>query len=206
MRILIAEDDNASRRMLEANLRDWGFEVVQARDGTEACELLSAPEAPSIAILDSMMPGMDGPEVCRRMRQERPAHPVHLILLTSQSAPEDIVEGLGAGADDFVVKPFNRDELRARILAGARIVNLQVELSERVRELREALTQVHRLEGMLPICSYCKKIRDDKNYWHQVEAYIGERCDAQFSHGVCPSCFEKILEPELKRMEGEKGP
>jgi DNA-binding response OmpR family regulator len=204
MRILIAEDDNASRRMLEASLQEWGFDVIQARDGMEAWELLAAPDAPSIAILDYMMPGMDGLEICRSLRKERPGRPVHVILLTSRGASEDVVEGLGAGADDFVVKPFNRNELRARILAGARIVNLQVELSERVRELYEALAQVHRLEGMLPICSYCKKIRDDKNYWHQVETYIGERCNAQFSHGVCPTCYEKILEPELKRLEEEK--
>jgi sigma-B regulation protein RsbU (phosphoserine phosphatase) len=202
VKILIAEDDATCRRVLEANLADWGFDVVSTRDGCEAWTVLQRSGDINLAILDYQMPEMDGLEVCRRVRWDLPARPIHLIMLTTRSASSDVVSGLSAGADDFVSKPFNRDELRARILAGARIVNLQRELAERVGQLHESLERVRKLEGMLPMCSYCKKVRDEKNSWQQVEVYIAQRSEAKVSHGVCPGCYEKFLEPELSRLEG----
>src|SRR5438105_4818844 len=108
--------------------------------------------------------------------------------------------GLGAGADDYIVKPFEREELRARVQVGFRMLALQAALADRVRELEEALTRVKQLQGLLPICSYCKKVRDDRNYWQQVETYIEGHSDAQFTHGICPECREKYVEPELERL------
>jgi sigma-B regulation protein RsbU (phosphoserine phosphatase) len=201
MKILIAEDDATCRRVLEANLADWGFDVVSTRDGNEAWTLLQKSEDINLAILDYRMPEKDGHEVCQRVRRDLPARPIHLIMLTTQSSSSDVVTGLSAGADDFISKPFNRDELRARILAGARIVNLQRELAERVRQLHESLERVRKLEGMLPMCSYCKNVRDDQNRWQQVESYIAQRSEAKVSHGVCPGCYEKFLAPELRRLE-----
>ena len=200
MRILIAEDDLVSRKMLEATLARWGYEVVITRDGEAAWEALQRPDAPGIAILDWMMPGLDGVEVCRRLRARQADDPTYVILLTAKGNTADVVSGLQAGADDYVVKPFDREELRARLQAGIRIVTLQTALSLRVRELEEAMTRVKTLQGLLPICSYCKRVRNDGDYWQQVEGYISDHSDARFSHGICPDCYESVVRPQLQSL------
>lgn len=204
MEILIAEDDAVSRTILEAYLRRWGYEVQVAKNGTEAFEILNRNNRPALAILDWMMPGMDGIELCRKVRASHMSQPIHIILLTARTSKADIVEGFGAGADDFMAKPFDREELRARVQVGARIVELERKLAERVQELTEALQQVKRLQGLLPICSYCKKVRNDGNYWEQVESYISKHSEAQFSHGICPDCYENIVKPELKKSASKE--
>jgi phosphoserine phosphatase RsbU/P len=206
VKVLIAEDDMISRRLLEATLTRWGYEVVVTCDGMAAWEVLRSPEAPALAILDWMMPGMDGIEVCRRVRSAPTATPPYLILLTAKGRREDIVIGLQAGANDYVTKPFDREELHARMQVGLRMVELQQSLADRVKALEEALTRVKQLQGLLPICSYCKKIRDDQNYWQQVESYISEHSEAQFSHSICPDCYERRVKPELdqlRRLQGQ---
>src|SRR4029434_1546856 len=100
----------------------------------------------------------------------------------------------------YIVKPFEREELHARVQVGFRMLELQAALADRVRELEEALARVKQLQGLLPICSYCKKVRDDQNYWQQVETYIEGHSDAQFTHGICPDCRQKFVEPELDRL------
>ena len=201
MRVLIAEDEPVSRRILERTLQRWGYEVVVATDGTQAWECLSADDAPQLAIVDWMMPGVDGPELCQRVRALGRRLPTYLVLLTAKAEREDIVAGLQAGADDYVVKPFDEAELRARVQVGVRVVQLQVSLADRVRDLEDALSRVKQLQGLLPICSYCKKIRDDQNYWQQVEQYVTDRTEARFTHGICPSCYEQHVRPELDRLE-----
>lgn len=200
MEILIAEDDAVSRRLLEACLLRWGYEAVIAKDGNEALQVLSREKRPALAILDWMMPGMDGLELCRRAHENQDFLPTHIILLTARNARGDIVRGLEAGADDYISKPFALEELRARIQVGLRLVQLQRTLGERVHDLEKALQQVKQLQGLLPICSYCKKIRDDGNYWQQVETYVSKHSEAQFSHGICPDCFESVVRPELKKL------
>lgn len=206
MKVLIAEDDEVSRRVLEAFLSRWGFEVIATPDGAEAWRALQQPDAPHLIILDWMMPGVGGVELCRRVREGGHPSPAYIILLTARTSREDIVSGLESGADDYVTKPFHNEELRARVGGGARIVELQTSLAQRVRELEEALTRVQLLQGLLPICSYCKKIRNDQNYWQQVEAYISEHSGAVFSHGICPDCFERVVKPQLGKWDttGEK--
>jgi sigma-B regulation protein RsbU (phosphoserine phosphatase) len=206
MRILIAEDDAVSRRRLEATLQKWGYEVLAVEDGLAAWEVLQGEMPPPLAILDWMMPGMDGIEVCRKVRERSPSRPLYIIVLTARGSREDVVAGLQAGGDDYVTKPFDREELHARVKVGLRVLQLQMNLADRVRELEEALARVKQLQGLLPICSYCKRIRDDQNYWQQVEGYISEHSDAVFSHGICPDCFEKFVKPELKKLKpaGEK--
>ena len=131
MKILIAEDDLTSCTILQAVLEQWGYEVISTSDGQAAWKALSRADAPHLAVLDWEMPGMDGPTLCRRLRARPQADPLYLILLTSRSERQCLVEGLEAGADDYIVKPFDNEELRARVLAGQRILDLQAELRRR---------------------------------------------------------------------------
>src|SRR5262249_50121163 len=149
---------------------------------------------PRLVVLDWMMPEMDGPEVCRLARERLREAPPYMILLTARESSRDTVTGLQSGADDYVCKPFDPDELRARVQVGCRVLDLQRSLAERVRELEAALAQVRQLRGLLPICCYCKKIRDDQNYWQQVEKYIGDHSEVRFSHGICPECWTRHVE------------
>lgn len=197
MPILVADDDVVSTRVLEATLRHWGHEVAVARDGLAAWEILRREDAPKLAIIDWMMPGLEGPEVCRRVRALARSSPTYMILLTAKGKPDDVVLGLDSGADDFVTKPFDRQELRSRIRVGERVVGLHEAMEERVKELETALSQVKQLKGLLPICAYCKKVRDDRNYWQRVETYIAAHSDARFSHGICPDCWKDVVEPDL---------
>ena len=200
MKILIAEDDPVSRLLLEATLKQWGYEVVVAADGCEALAALQGADPPALAILDWMMPGMDGVEVTRAARETPAITPTYIILLTAKTEKKDIVAALEAGADDYLSKPFDREELGARVWAGLRIVSLQTNLVDRVQELEAALANVKQLQGMLPICSYCKKIRDDQNYWQKVENYIGDHSEAIFSHSVCPECYADTVRPQLDEL------
>ena len=192
-RVLVADDDRMSAEILARTLTPADFNVSIARDGAEALAALQQPDSPSLAILDWNMPKLDGPDVCRQVRANiTPDSHRYLILLTSRDAREDVVAGLEAGADDYLVKPFHQGELLARVSVGLRVLALQEGLARRVEELELALSKVKRLSGLLPICSYCKSIRSDDNYWHQVDRYLAEQSDAQFSHGICPACFEQL--------------
>lgn len=147
MRVLIADDSLVMRRLLEASVKGWGYEPVTAADGEQAWEILGSKDPPPIAILDWMMPGLSGLEICRRLRQRESPPYVYVILLTARGLREDIVEGLNAGADDYVVKPFDKHELEVRLRAGRRIIDLQTELvraQEKLREqaMRDALTGI----------------------------------------------------------------
>lgn len=144
---------------------------------------------------------MAGIEVCRKVRELELSIPIYIILLTAKSGREDIVTGLDAGADDYLTKPFNRDELRARLQVGVRSADLQKKLVAHVEELESALAQVKLLQGILPICSYCKKIRDDKNYWQQVESYVTEHSEAKFSHSICPDCYDTTVKTQLENLK-----
>ena len=199
MKILIADDEPLSLQLLKKTLESWNYEVVAVSDGQQALAELQGSAPPRLAVLDWMMPGIDRVEVCRRARERLEAQPIHLMLLTSRSASEDIAEALQAGADDSVTKPFDRAELRARLSVGERMVRLESELRDRVQELENALERVKQLQGLIPICSYCKKVRDDSDYWHRVERYIEKHTSAQFGHGVCPDCYEKILKPQIEQ-------
>jgi phosphoserine phosphatase RsbU/P len=200
MRILIAEDEQSTRRMLETMLEKWGYDVIAVKDGHEAWAMLKQENPPPIAILDWMMPGLEGVTVCRKAREIQRDHPPYLILLTGRGEIESIVEGLHGGADDYVTKPFDPEELHARIEVGVRMIRMQITLAEKVSLLEEALVHVKRLQGLLPICSLCKKICDDEKRWQQIEMYIAEHSEAQFSHGLCPDCNEKIMKLQISQL------
>lgn len=197
LRVLIAEDDCVPARLLEASLQKWGHEVILAHDGLTAWESLRADDAPKLAILDWMMPGLEGPEICRRSRALRRPVPTYIILLTGKDRPGDIVAGLESGADDYVTKPFDPAELRSRLGVGERMVRLQEMLSNRVKELESALGEVKQLKGLLPICAWCRHVRNDGNYWQTVEEYLGSATELQFTHGICPKCMAHVSQELL---------
>jgi len=192
MQVVIAEDDRATGQILARTLQRLNHEPTVVTDGAQAWEYLRKATAPTLAILDWMMPELDGPDVCRKVRAELPDANMYLLLVTARESRGDVIAGLEAGADDYIIKPFDPDELRARVAVGVRVLALQQKLAERVAELQTALSNVKQLRGLLPICSYCKRIRGDDQYWQQVEGYIAEHSDAQFSHGICPTCYETI--------------
>jgi DNA-binding response OmpR family regulator len=201
MKILIAEDDCTSRTLLARVLKNVGHEVVETVSGTDALKKMLEPDAPRLAVLDWMMPEMDGLEVIRRVRQRQTDRPPYLIMLTAKGEKTDIIAGLEAGANDYLAKPFNAGELRARVEVGRRMIEMQDVLADKVEELRQAIEQIKTLRGIVPICGHCKQIRDDEGYWHQLEVYVRDRTEAEFSHGICPQCMEKLY-PEFVKNGG----
>jgi sigma-B regulation protein RsbU (phosphoserine phosphatase) len=178
MKILVVDDDSTLRFILESNLTRMGHSVVAAVDGVEALTIFAKTHVP-LVISDMMMPGLDGLELCRRIRQANRAQYTYVILLTGVEGREGYLNGMRAGADDFLNKPFDAELLAARLNVAERILNLQ--------------TEVKHLAGLLPICSCCKKVRDDHNYWHQVESFLTVHTDATFTHSYCPDCADKLL-------------
>lgn len=186
MKILIVDDDPTSRIVLGATLKKLGHEVTSVSTGNEVLAALEAGPVP-ILISDMVMPGLNGLDLCRRIREANRRQYTYIILLTAVSGKSGYLVGMKAGADDFLAKPFDEDMLAAKLVAAERILNLQFQVKE--------------LNGLLPICCVCKKVRDDKNYWQQVEAYISKRTDAKFSHGYCPDCYAEVKR-EIERMPG----
>jgi two-component system cell cycle response regulator len=155
VRVLIADDDALSRRVLNDVLIDWGYQVIVARNGNEAWEILQEEDPPNLVILDWMMSGLDGIDICAMVRQQAKPRYTYIILLTSRNRPEDIVQGLEAGADDYVVKPFNPDELKYRLKIGERIIDLE----ERIL----ALARIDYLTGLLNRRAFMEKLEIEIN-------------------------------------------
>ncbi|MDE3181067.1 MAG: response regulator [Acidobacteriota bacterium] len=205
-RILIASGDLQSRRNLHNTCRSFGYEVTEVSEWTAVTRILKRTHSPSVAIIDwplALPQGSQPPGLPSQLRTERAGRPLHIILATAPEAKGREIEGSQTEADDYVVKPFEAHELRARIQLGFRLVRLQNALEERVLELETALGRVRNLQGLLPMCSYCKRIRNDRNYWQQVESYIAEHSGAEFTHGVCPHCYETIVKPELEHLRAQ---
>ena len=160
-----------------------GHEVTTAADGEEAWADLQVGHYP-VVISDWQMPGMDGPELCRRLRKRGDERYAYFILVTATGGKQRYLEGMEAGADDFITKPVDMEELRARLKVAERILGLR--------------QHVQQLEGLLPICAYCKRIRDSAEQWQPIERYVEKRSEAQFSHGICPDCYEKHVKPQIE--------
>jgi DNA-binding response OmpR family regulator len=148
-RILVAEDDPVSRHLISTRLEKWGYNAVITNDGAEAMAVLRGPNPPSVAILDWSMPHMDGLEICRRLREAEKM--VYIIMLTSRGDKENIIEGLRAGADDYLVKPFHAEELQARIVVGLRVMTAQENLAQRVRDLETTASEIGSLKLQIPL-------------------------------------------------------
>ncbi|HXH23956.1 MAG TPA: response regulator transcription factor [Vicinamibacterales bacterium] len=195
MQVLIADDDAVLRHALKVQLERWSYQVIECADGAQAWAAM-VRDSPPLAIVDWNMPGADGPTLCAELRRTPALSAMYVILLTGNTDRKDVIAGLESSADDYIVKPFDWDELRARLRIGTRIVGLQQALNARVAELQAALANVRKLSGLLPICAYCKRVRDDRDYWQRIEEYLSERSEAQFSHGICPECLRQQLAGE----------
>lgn len=192
MKILIADDDTVSRKLISRILTNWGYEVIQATDGGEAWAAFQSNSRIHLAILDWIMPIKEGLEVCRLIKASKQRSFTYVIILTALTKPEDLALALENGADDFVAKPFNAVELRARIRSGLRQTILHHKLKSNIRQLKQALADVKQLRGIIPICAWCKNIRDDSDYWNSVEDYLASQSEVTFTHSICPDCVKKI--------------
>ena len=190
MKVLLVDDDPAARMALGELLEHAGHEVVTAAGGQAAWAALQDEYFP-LMLLDRVMPDLDGIELCRRIRARRQPRYTYVILVTMVGGKEPYLEGMDAGADDYFSKPFDPDELRARLRVAERVLNLQEELAH--------------LRGLLSICAYCKAIRDEHDAWVPVEQYIQERTPAFFSHGICPHCYGSEVRPEIARHRAARG-
>ena len=199
MRILVADDDSVFRRLYCHLLESQGHETVQAENGEQAWQALHRVDAPRFAILDWVMPGIEGVELCRRLRATARHRLSYLIVSTSKSETVDLVSALDAGANDFLAKPFAPGEFNARIAVGVRTLALQDRLIERLVALEAAALDGFRGSPVLPVCMYCKSVRDRSDRWHERESFLEGRAGVPFSHGICPVCETAIVQPMLEK-------
>ncbi|MDQ8194357.1 response regulator [Coraliomargarita sp. SDUM461004] len=187
MEILIAEDDMISRKLLTTALKQFGHSVKAFDNGADAwAEFDVAPVR--VIVSDWLMPGLDGLDFCRRVRKRMSTEYTYFILLTANAQGKDsYMEAMNAGIDDFLTKPLDRDQICMRLRVAERILRYT--------------SAIQHLESMLPICSYCKKVRDDNNYWQQVETYLSNRMGTSFSHSVCPTCYTNKVKPEIDKIK-----
>ncbi|MGE0085198.1 MAG: response regulator [Desulfococcaceae bacterium] len=193
-RILVVDDEPWNLQIMRQILRDR-YDAFFATDGQKALEL-TEKMLPDIILLDIMMPGMDGYRVCELLKSNEVSREIPVLFISSLSDTGDKVKAFEAGGVDYVSKPFQKQEVLARISTHLNSRSLQKRLKEKVAELEEALANIKTLKGLLPICSHCKKIRDDQGYWKQIEVYIQNHSDALFSHSICPDCIEEIYSKE----------
>ena len=188
--VLIVDDVPKNIQVLGHVLDKHGYLIAAATDGRQALAMM-ADINPDLILMDIMMPEMDGFEACRRLKANPDTRPIPVILLTAKTATEDIVQGFALGAVDYITKPFSAQELIARVKTHIELKRARDTQQALITQLQDALKQVKQLSGLLPICSHCKKIRDDQGYWQQVEEYIRRHSEVRFSHGICPECVER---------------
>jgi DNA-binding response OmpR family regulator len=192
MRVLVVEDDERARNGLVRLLNRDGYDVTVANDGQAAINILLAPNPPQIVLLDWEMPRLDGIHVCLAVRSI-PANPyTYIVMVTAKAQTTDALAAFAAGVDDFLSKPMDSLQLLARLRCGERVLGLEKRCAERIAELKSALDEVRKLRSLLPICKYCKKVRDDSDCWHEFEGYIRDQAGTDFSNVICPDCMENV--------------
>lgn len=186
--VLVVDDDPVASGHLSALAEAAGYAVTVAQNGREAWDALQLSRY-RVVISDWYMPELDGLELCRRVRARRNEPYVYFILVTARGGKKQYLTGMQAGADDFIAKPVDPDELQARLGVAERILGLRRELQQ--------------LEVLLPICSYCRRIRNDRDEWESLETYIEDRFETQFTHSVCPDCYVTHVQPQLDRQRND---
>lgn len=185
--ILIVDDNTQNIQVLGSILKKENYDVSVSMNGLDALEFL-VNEKPDLILLDVMMPQMNGYEVCRILKKDKMLKKIPVIFITAKTNAEDVVKGFKVGAIDYITKPFNAEELLARVKTHV--------------ELNRSREQIKTLEGMIPICSNCRKVRDGDGYWKKVEEYISEKTNSTFSHGICDDCAKKLY-PELSQKRDD---
>jgi len=193
--VLVVDDVSDNLKILGTLLKNDGYSVIAATNGPQALDMAEAKK-PDLILLDIQMPGMDGFTVCTELKKKQETAATPVVFLTARTDKQDIVRGFVAGGVDYVTKPFNTAELLARIRTHVDLKLMRDKQACLIEELQHASDHIKQLSGLLPICSNCKKIRDDTGYWQQIERYISEHSAAQFTHSLCPDCLVKLY-PDL---------
>lgn len=189
--VLIIDDSPTNLRILLKYLKTSGFDVIIAESGEKGLSELEK-SLPDIILMDVMMPGIDGFETCKRVKEREECRDIPVIFMTSLSEVSDKIKGFGAGAVDYITKPFKQEEVLLRLNTHLTIRRQKIEILHQKKELEKALTEIKVLKGLLPICSNCKKIRDEQGHWEPIEVYIRNHSEAKFSHGICPICAKEL--------------
>jgi len=190
--IMMVDDTPANLKLLQKMLQGKGYRVLAFPDGQKALNA-AAKSPPNLILLDIKMPGLNGFEVCERLKADAALKDIPVIFISALAETTDKVKAFAVGGVDYVTKPFQFEEVNARVETHLRLRRQHLEIEEERRRLQQALDEIRTLRGILPICAYCKKIRDDAGYWSQVEKYVSDHTDAKFSHGICPTCFEREM-------------
>jgi sigma-B regulation protein RsbU (phosphoserine phosphatase) len=188
VKILIAEDEYTTRLMVQVCLEEWGYTVETAEDGDSAWKMMEKEAPPEIAILDWEMPGLSGVDLCRRIKNMKRNSPIHVIMLTARDSKNDMSRGFDAGADDYITKPFNDDELRARIKVAERIVTIQSSLNNSLHELKQALNLIDSYQEQILVCPKCSKIESFDGTWRNPADLLTYPVDPRFFQRDCPEC------------------
>jgi DNA-binding response OmpR family regulator len=195
--ILVVDDDPINVQTLVGALENK-YDCLSALDGHDAISQLKNHKV-DLIFLDVMMPGLSGYDVCQIIKSDKLLADIPVVFITALDTDEGSLRGLELGAIDYLTKPVNLDLLKLRVRNHLALKEQRDLLAEQKEKLEVALAQVKQLEGIIPICSYCNKIRDDQNSWHQLEAYISNHSEALFSHGICPTCVKEQIE-KIKNM------
>jgi len=193
--VLIVDDIPRNIKLLGDILRTKDCKIAAATSGPQALAMVKKVQ-PDLILLDIIMPEMDGFAVCKILKESSQTRDIPVIFLTAKTETADIVKGLEIGAVDYISKPFNSTELLARAHTHLELKKARDREKKLIIKLKEALSKVKQLSGLLPICSRCKKIRDDQGYWQSVEEYIADHSEAHLSHSLCPKCIEELY-PEM---------
>lgn len=197
-KVLIVDDTPTNVQVLNETLQHE-FKTYFALNGPDALEK-AASITPDLILLDIMMPEMDGFEVCRRLKENIAMHDVPVIFITALGQSDEESRGLQLGAADYITKPFNPELVLLRVRNHIELKSRRDALEQRTRELEQALAEINALQGIIPICASCKKIRDDRGYWNQLEVYISQHSGAEFSHGICPDCAKELYPQHYERV------
>jgi len=199
-RILVVDDNTANIDVMLAFLEAEGYDLSIATNGESAIKI-ARHSRPDLILLDVMMPGIDGFETCRKLKADEKTRDIPVIFVTAKKEVEDIVSGFQCGGVDYISKPFRQEEVLSRVGTHLSLRRLVIAQERLITKLNAALAEVDTLRGLLPICSYCKKIKDEKGAWKKLETYIRTHTQANFSHGICPECLEKTLSGDVDNLE-----
>lgn len=200
--ILVIDDMPNNLRILDLLLTDAGYQTRLIPSGQLALTSIKN-EIPDLILLDIRMPGMDGFEVCNKIKEIPGCESVPIIFISALSETEDKVKAFKSGGVDYIIKPFQTEEVLARVRTHLKIHKLQNSLELKNHDLETAIEKIKTLSGLLPICSNCKKIRDDSGYWEQIESYIGTHSEAEFSHSICPECIRELYPDLVDELEAD---